>query len=108
MCYQGIPIIAEPRAFNINDEQSIKHYIGVSLAGYIENHINLNVPITLQDITCKFVDLNEDDYFGILRFNMVALGMYRFRGIENSMSSLEAHEYVKCNYKKLLLTCIMK
>lgn len=108
MTYQGIPIIAKPRIFDIKDSEGIKHWVGVSLATYIERHIDLDNPMTLENITCKFIDLNEDDIHEKLEFNRIAFHYYRFIDVEKAMCDNEAIEYINNHYKKLLITCVMK
>jgi len=108
MHYMGTPVITEPRNFDINDTDSIKYYIGVSLAIYIQNHILLDVPMSIENITCKFVDLDETELSEIIQCNKCSENRYKFSYNKDIFDSRQAYEYANGNYKKLLLSCEVK
>lgn len=108
MTYQGTPVIGRPEIFKIDEEQPIRQYIGNCIADYVSRHIEINMPMILENIACRFVELDEEEIYNILEFNRISVNLYRFRGMKNVMSDLEAKDYIRSNFKKLLLTCDMK
>jgi len=74
------------------------------MANYIEQHIDLNKVMSLYNIECKFIDLDFNDAEEVLHQNCVAVNTWSFneRQITNRF---DAYDFVKKNYKKLLLTC---
>jgi len=108
MHYKGTPIIVEPRSFDINDTNSITYYVGVNIAIYIQNHIVLDTPMSIENITCKFVDLDEIELSEIIQFNKRPENKYKFSYNNDVLDYRQAYEYAKNNYKKLLLSCEVK
>lgn len=65
--YKGKPCIMTPTIVKYREKEKINHIIGFTIAGFIENHIEVGKNVKLFNISPQFKEVNMEDfdeYFG--------------------------------------------
>lgn len=65
--YKGKPCLMQPTIVKYRETENIKHMIGIAIARFIENHIEVGKDVKLFNISQKFEEVtisDFDDYFG--------------------------------------------
>lgn len=67
LTYKGRPCLMQPTIVKYRETENIKHMIGIAIARFIENHIEVGKDMKLFNISPKFEEVtisDFDDYFG--------------------------------------------
>lgn len=65
--YKGKPCLTQPTIVKYRETENIKHMIGIAIARFMENHIEVGKDVKLFNISPKFEEVtifDFDDYFG--------------------------------------------
>ena len=67
LTYKGRPCLMQPTIVKYRETENIKHVIGIAIARFIENNIEVGKDMKLFNISPKFEEVtisDFDDYFG--------------------------------------------
>lgn len=67
LIYKGKPCLMQPTIVKYRETENIKHMIGIVIARFMENHIEVGKDVKLFNISPKFEEVtisDFDDYFG--------------------------------------------